>query len=99
MDNKKNQYETLFAVDIQNGEEAAKETVAKFVDIIGKNAENVQEIEGWGKRRFAYPINYKNEGFYALVAFDSAPGFPTELRRLFGIDERVMRFIVTKREA
>ena len=99
MDNQKVQYETLFAVDIQSGEEAAKEAVAKFVTIIGENAENVQEIEGWGKRRFAYPINYKNEGYYALVTFDSTPQFPTELRRLFGIDERVMRFIVTKREA
>ena len=99
MDNKKVQYETLFVVDVQNGEETAKEVVAKFVAIINENAENVQEVEGWGKRRLPYPINYLNEGYYSLVNFDSTADFPPELRRLYGIDERIMRFIVTKREA
>ena len=90
-----NSYESLFIVDLSNGEEAAKATVAKFTDLIAKNGEIV-EIADWGKRRLAYPINDMNEGYYTVVTFKSEPSFPVELERLYNIDESVMRSIVLK---
>ena len=92
-----NSYETLFIVDVENGEEAAKATVAKFTDIIAKNAEIV-EVSDWGKRRLAYLINDKPEGYYTVVTFKSEPAFPAELERLFNIDEKVMRSLVLRLE-
>ena len=92
-----NSYETLFIADVSAGEEAAKATVAKFTDIIAKNAEIV-EVADWGKRRLAYPINDMPEGYYTIVTFKSAPEFPAELERLYNIDESVMRSIVLKLE-
>ena len=90
-----NSYESLFIVDLSNGEEAAKATVAKFTDLIAKNGEII-EIADWGKRRLAYPINDMNEGYYTVVTFKSEPSFPVELERLYNIDESVMRNIVLK---
>ena len=90
-----NSYESLFIVDLSNGEEAAKATVAKFTDLIAKNGEII-EIADWGKRRLAYPINDMNEGYYTVVTFKSEPSFPVELERLYNIDENVMRDIVLK---
>ena len=92
-----NSYETLFIVDVTGGEEAAKATVSKFTDIIAKNAEIV-EVSDWGKRRLAYPINDQPEGYYTVVTFKAEPAFPTELERLFNIDETVMRSMVLKLE-
>ena len=92
-----NSYESLFIVDLSNGEEAAKATVAKFTDLIAKNGEIV-EIADWDKRRLAYPINDKNEGYYTVVTFKSESSFPVELERLYNIDETVMRDIVLKLE-
>ena len=92
-----NSYETLFIVDVENGEEAAKASVAKFTDIIAKNAEIV-EVSDWGKRRLAYLINDKPEGYYTVVTFKSEPAFPAELERLFNIDEKVMRSLVLRLE-
>ena len=92
-----NSYETLFIVDVENGEEAAKASVAKFTDIIAKNAEIV-EVSDWGKRRLAYPINDKPEGYYTVVTFKSAPEYPAELERRFNIDENVMRSLVIRLE-
>ena len=92
-----NSYETLFIVDVENGEEAAKATVAKFTDIIAKNAEIV-EVSDWGKRRLAYLINDKPEGYYTVVTFKSEPAFPAELERLYNIDENVMRSMVLRLE-
>ena len=90
-----NSYETLFIVDIANGEEAAKETVNKFTTLIAANAEIV-EVAEWGKRRLAYLIDDKPEGYYTVVTFKSEPAFPAELERLYNIDETVMRSMVLK---
>ena len=90
-----NSYETLFIVDVTAGEEATKATVAKFTDIIAKNAEIV-EVADWGKRRLAYPINDMPEGYYTVVTFKADPAFPAELERLYNIDESIMRSIVVK---
>ena len=92
-----NSYETLFIVDVANGDEAAAATVAKFTDIIAKNAE-VVEVSDWGKRRLAYPINDKPEGYYTVVTFKAEPAFPAELERLYNIDESVMRSLVLRLE-
>ena len=92
-----NSYEALFIVDVEAGEEAAKAVVKKFTDRIARHAEIVEVCE-WGKRRLAYPINDKPEGYYTVVTFKSEPEYPTELERRFNIDEAVMRSLVLRLE-
>ena len=90
-----NSYECMFITDLSSGEEAAKETVAKFTSLIEKNGEII-DVADWGKRRLAYPINDLNEGYYTVVTFKSEGAFPAELERLFNIDETIMRQLVLK---
>ena len=71
--------------------------MTKFLNRIAKNGEIV-EVADWGKRRLAYPINDKNEGYYTVVTFKSAPEYPAELERRFNIDETVMRSLVLRLE-
>ena len=92
---KMNAYECMFIVDISTGTDAAAPTVQKFVNLIDTNGEIVDVAE-WGKRRFEYPINDQNEGYYTVVTFKAPAEFPTELERLLNIDEAVMRSIVVK---
>lgn len=92
-----NSYESLFVVDLSNGEEATKETVAKFTSLIAANGEIV-DIADWGKRRLAYPINDMNEGYYTVVTFKAPASFVAELDRLFNIDEAVIRKMVIRLE-
>ena len=92
-----NSYECLFIVDVANGEEATAAKVNKFTALISNNAEIV-EVDEWGKRRLAYPINDKPEGHYVIVTFKSEPSFPAELERIFNIDETIMRSMTTKLE-
>ena len=87
-------YETLFAVNATLPEEETKALVEKFVALINDNASDV-DVNEWGKRRFAYPINYVNEGYYVLVSYKSEPAFPAELDRVFGITEGVLRYMTT----
>ena len=87
-------YETLFALNGNLSEEDTKALTEKFVALINDNASDV-DVNEWGKRRFAYPINYVNEGYYVLVSYKSEPSFPAELDRVFGITEGVLRYMTT----
>ena len=87
-------YETLFAVSGNLVEEDCKAVVEKFVTLINENATDVT-VNEWGKRRFAYPIDYITEGYYVLVNFKSEPSFPLELERVFGITEGIIRYMTT----
>ena len=86
-------YETLFVISPELSEEDTKALVEKFTGLIAENGE-LGEVSEWGRRRLAYPINYKTEGYYVLVNFKSEPSFPAELERIFGITDGILREIV-----
>ena len=86
-------YETLFIVDAQQGDDGIKALVEKFTGLIAANG-TIDTVNEWGKRKLAYPINDLTEGYYVLVEFKSAPEFPAELERVFGITDGIMRSIV-----
>lgn len=90
-----NSYECLFIVDVTAGDDVTNATVNKFMSLVEANAE-VVDVAKWGKRRLAYPINDMPEGYYVVVTFKSAPEFPSEMDRLFNIDETIMRSMIIK---
>lgn len=90
-----NLYETMFIVNAQKTEEEIRAVVDKFTALIAGNG-TVEGVSEWGRRRLAYPINDIPDGYYVLVSFRSAPDFPAELERKFGIDDAIMRSLVIK---
>ncbi len=90
-----NSYETLFVVDCSLGEDAVKELVNKFTTLIADNG-TIDSVDEWGKRRLAYAINDKNDGYYVLVNYKSEGAFTAELERVFGITEGILRSIVIR---
>ncbi len=97
MDNAKNSYETLFVVSPDLQEEDRAAVIEKFRSLIATHGE-VTEVNEWGMRKLAYPIDYKTEGYYVLVNFTSDPAFPAELERLYGINDSILRSIVIRHE-
>ena len=92
-----NSYETLFVIDPDLTEEETKALVEKFQKLIADNGE-ISEVNEWGKRKLAYPINDKTEGYYVLINFKSESTLPLELDRVFGITEGIYRSIVIRHE-
>ncbi len=97
MENKLKSYETLFVVNPDLTEEETKAVVEKFTGLISQHGE-IEECNEWGKRKLAYPIDYKTEGYYVLVTFKSQPDFPSELERIFNITDGIIRSIVVSKE-
>ena len=83
-------YEVVYILDPAMGEEAIAAMVAKFKTMAEARG-TVAEVDEWGKRRLAYPINDKNDGYYVLMTFTSAPSFPLELDLIFRITDGVFR--------
>ena len=90
-------YETLFAISGNYSEEEYATLRDKFVTLVNDNATDVN-VNEWGKRRLAYPINYVTEGYYVLLTFKSEPTFPLELERVFGITEGIIRYMTLAKE-
>ena len=86
-------YEAVFIVDPTLGEEGIAAVVAKFKGLVESKA-TLAEVDEWGKRHLAYPINDMEEGYYVLMTFTATPEFPRELDRQFRIADGVMRSMI-----
>ena len=86
-------YEVVYILDPAMGEEAIAAMVAKFKTMAEARG-TVAEVDEWGKRRLAYPINDLNEGYYVLMTFNAKPEFPRELDRILRITDGVMRSMI-----
>ena len=86
-------YEVLYIIDPAQGEEGIAALVEKFKGIV-ENHGTLTSVDEWGKRRLAYAIDYKTEGYYVLMSFTSGPEFPKELDRILGITEGIMRSMI-----
>ena len=88
-------YETMLITSAALDEEATAALVGKFKSLIEANG-TIDSIDEWGKRRLAYPINHKNEGYYVLMTFESKTDFPAELTRIYNITDGIIRAIVVE---
>ena len=89
-------YEVALVLSVANGDEAVNALKEKFNDLIAKNG-TVENVDEWGKRRLAYPINDETEGYYIFTTMTCEPTVPAELERIAGITEGVLRIMVIKK--
>ena len=92
-----NRYEMIYIIDADLEEAARKELIEKVSALITNNGGEIEKVdETWGKRRLAYAIDYKTEGWYVLVTFKAPAELPRELERNLQINENVLRYLVVK---
>ncbi len=87
-------YEALYIISPLQTEEQTQALVEKFKAMVEAEG-TLLDLDEWGKRRLAYPIDFQNEGYYVLMHFESKPEFPAELDRVMGITEGIMRCLIT----
>ncbi|ACL74443.1 30S ribosomal protein S6 [Ruminiclostridium cellulolyticum] len=90
-------YETIFIINSEVGEENTKALVEKFKTMLETSAQ-LESMDEWGKRKLAYEIDDKTEGYYVLANFSSSPDFPAELERMYKITEGILKYIIIKKD-
>lgn len=86
-------YEAMMVFSVVSGDEATAALAEKFKTLIAEHG-TVENVDDWGKRRLAYPINDEVEGYYVVVDFESNTEFPAELDRVAKITDGVLRTMV-----
>ena len=89
-------YEMLYILSTTLTDEEKDAIVAKFENVVRTNGGNVEKVDKWGVKKLAYPINYKTEGYYVLMAFESDVNLVAELKRVAGITDGILRRLITK---
>ena len=90
-------YEVVYILDPSLNEENTAALVEKFKALVESKG-TVSEVNEWGKRHLAYPINDLNEGYYVLMTFTATPDVPAELDRVLRITDGVMRSIIVAQD-
>jgi len=90
-------YEMLYIIDSSLSEEQKGALVEKVSSIVEANGGKELEVEKWGDRKFAYPINYKTEGYYCLVKFKADVASVKPISDLLNITENVVRHIIVSK--
>ena len=89
-------YEMLYILSTELAEEVRDGIIAKFESVVKENGGTVEKVDKWGVKKLAYPINYKTEGYYVLMSFESDVNLITELKRVAGITDGILRRLITK---
>ena len=92
-----NNYELLYIVDNGLTDDEKLAVVEKVEKVITSNGGEIQKTDKWGTRKFAYPIDYKTEGYYVLVNFAGPANVPSEIDRLVTITDALIRVMTLKK--
>ena len=93
-----NQYEVMYVIDPTLEDSARTELINRFSDLVKKNGGEVDRVDEWGKRRLAYAIQYKTEGYYVLMYIKAPADLPREIERNMKISDAVLRYLTVKYE-
>lgn len=91
-------YEVMFIMNPTLEEAARDARIAKIQEVIAADGE-VGQVDAWGMRKLAYPIEKKTEGYYVVIEFKASPELPKELDRRLKITDDVMRHIIINKDA
>jgi small subunit ribosomal protein S6 len=93
-----NQYEVMYVIDPALEDSARSELINRFSDLVVKNGGEVDRVDEWGKRRLAYAIQYKTEGYYVLMYIKAPAELPREIERNMQISDSVLRYLTVRYE-
>jgi small subunit ribosomal protein S6 len=90
------QYETVFIVHPDLGEEETTALVDRYRQILETQQARIVKVDVWGRRTLAYMIRKQSKGVYVLFEYGAAPEAVFELERNFKIDEQILRFLTVQ---
>ena len=91
-------YELMFIVHPELEESAFNDLVERINSWITDSGDQVEKVDQWGKRRLAYPIQKQTDGQYVLMKLKLEPTSCSELEHNLGLQEPIMRFLLTADE-
>jgi small subunit ribosomal protein S6 len=89
-------YEIMVILDAGLEEEAIRAVLDRASQLLSRDGSTVEKVDRWGKRRFAYEVHHKGEGYYALIEARAEPAAVAEVHRMLGLADEVIRHKVIR---
>ena len=84
-------YELMVILDPDLDERTIAPSLEQFLTVVRSGGGTVDKVDVWGKRRLAYEIRKKPDGFYAVIDLAADPAVVAELDRQLNLNESVLR--------
>ena len=89
-------YEVMVILEPALEESAVQQVINRSTEILAKGDGKVNRVEKWGKRRLAYELNHRQEGYYVLFDVTSEPAPLDELDRALRLADDVLRHKIVR---
>jgi len=91
-----NVYESAVLINAALDDEQIQSQVSRIKDTITSNKGVIKEVEDWGRKRLAYPINKNKIGYYVFYRYEAPNTTIAKLERMFNLDEQILRYLTIK---
>ena len=89
-------YEAMLIVIPELDEEQVESTISRFQTIIERTGGGVENVNHWGRRKLAYEIDHRTDGFYVVMEFTAGERTLVELKRILRVSDDVLRHMIVK---
>ena len=92
----KNTYESAVLINAALDDDQIQTQVSRIKEAIISNEGEIKEVEDWGRKRLAYPINKSKLGYYVFYRYKAENTTVSKLERMFNLDEQILRYLTIK---
>ena len=89
-------YEVMVILEASLEEDVIRATIDRATKVLADSGASVGRVDRWGRRRFAYEVNHRTEGYYVLIEASAEPAAVSELDRMLGLADEVVRHKVVR---
>lgn len=91
-------YETTFIINASLEDPQVETIASRIQEVITKNGDEIVAVNRWGRKRMAYPIKKKNNGYYINIEFKGKGSTVKQLEHVYHLDENILRYLTIKVE-
>jgi small subunit ribosomal protein S6 len=89
-------YEVMVIFDADREDADVRAAVERHVELLKSKGAEMGTVDFWGKRRFAYRLKHRWEGYYVVLQARAEPPAMDELSRVLSLADEVLRHKVLR---
>ena len=89
-------YEVMVILDATLEESAVQAVVNRTSELLSASGGSLTRVDKWGKRRFAYEIGHRAEGYYLLLEVALEADGVAQLDRALRLNDEVIRHKIVR---
>ncbi len=86
-------YESVVIINAALEDEQVETNISRIQEFITTHGGEIFDVDKWGRKRLAYPIQKAKSGYYVIFRFNAPTNLISLLERNFRLDENIIRYL------